>query len=367
MSLDRRQFLRSAAAGALFATTRETAGALTPFQATSAAESNPAAPLLRRDFAMVTKIADGVYATIANPEKPECMSNGGILVGREQLLIVEGHFQRAGAALEVEAARMISKAPIRGVVDTHFHLDHTFGNIGYAEQHIPIMAHEKTAVLMKEQYVDWKDRDKAPLFAPIEKRLAHSADDADKKHKQEELELWKWMYDAVERTTLALPTESLPTSQLPMQIDLGGLTAVLEYHPGHTPTDLIIRVPDRDVVFTGDLLFNRAYPVCLDANMISWRKVLDLFATYDRRTRFVPGHQAVCGLETVRDQSALFDDLHAHAEKMIRDGANADEADRRYLVPKRFHDFHLEWGFSIGPAMRDYYAKLASVQRSSAQ
>src|SRR5215831_15938445 len=35
--------------------------------------------------------------------------------------------------------------------------------------------------------------------------------------------------------------------------------------------DLIVWVPERDVVFTGDLLFNGAYPVSLDADMIAWR------------------------------------------------------------------------------------------------
>jgi len=61
----------------------------------------------------------------------------------------------------------------------------------------------------------------------------------------------------------------------------------------------------------------------------------------------------------VREQADLFDDLHAHAEKMIRDGATTDEAEQRYIVPKRFQNYHLEWGFSIGPAMRDYYATLS--------
>ena len=46
--------------------------------------------------------------------------------GRNAVLIVEGHMQPAGAA-----------------VVTHFHLGHTFGNLGYAEQRIPILAHEK--------------------------------------------------------------------------------------------------------------------------------------------------------------------------------------------------------------------------------
>ena len=60
----------------------------------------------------------------------------------------------------------------------------------------------------------------------------------------------------------------------------------------------------------------------------------------------------------VLDQIALFDDLRGHAERMLRAGATADEAERRYAVPKRFETYAIDWGFGVGPAIRNYYAKL---------
>jgi glyoxylase-like metal-dependent hydrolase (beta-lactamase superfamily II) len=343
MKLDRRQFLLAGLAAPALA-----------------AQKRAAAPLLDRGFAQVTQIAPGVYVTIADGSKgPQCISNGGVIAGRDAVLIVEGHMQPAGAALEIEVARMVSKAAVRGAVDTHFHLDHTFGNLGYAAQGIPILAHEKVTPLMKEQYAPLKGVDKAPLLRPMEQKVAQAADAADKKHKEGDLAAMKWMYDAIDSTTLAFPTESLGPAQLPMRIDLGGLTAIIEFHPGHTLTDLVILVPERDVVFAGDLLFNRAYPVAIDADMIAWRKVLDRFAGYSRRTQFIPGHGPVCGQETVREQAALFDDLRSHAEKMRRTGATAEQAERRYAVPKRFGDYGIHsWGLSVGAAMRSYFTKL---------
>jgi len=118
------------------------------------------------------------------------------------------------------------------------------------------------------------------------------------------------------------------------------------------------------VVFTGDLLFHRSYPVAIDADMIAWRKVLNQFAAYSRHTQFVPGHGPVCRQETVRDQSALLDDLREHAGRMLRTGASAEEAERRYAVPKRFQDYEIDWGFSIGPALRSYFAGLTSPASS---
>ena len=127
---------------------------------------------------------------------------------------------------------------------------------------------------------------------------------------------------------------------------------MVEFCPGHTITDLLIHVPERDVVFAGDLLFYRAYPVSVDADMRAWRNALDRLARYGSGVQFVPGHGPVCGQDNVREQIALFDNLRAHAEKMKREGASPEEAERRYIVPKQFQSFRLTaWGWTIGPAM----------------
>ena len=325
------------------------------------AQGPVAAPLFDRGFARVTQIADGVYATIADPSKGfQCGSNGGVIAGRDAVLIVEGHTQPAGAALEIEVARAVGKGPVKAAVDTHYHFDHSFGNLAYADQGIPIMAHEQVTSLMKERYAALQGVDKAPLLARAEQKVVQASTADDKAHKQGDLELLKMMYGAIDATTLAFPTELLRGADIPKRIDLGGLTAVIEFHPGHTTTDLLIRVPERDVVFAGDLLFYRAYPVSVDADMIAWRKVLDRFSGYGRRTQFVPGHGPVCGLETVREQAALMDDLRAHAERMIRSGVTVEEAERRYVVPKPFQTFRNHaWGWTVGGAMQSYFLKLA--------
>ena len=336
MILNRRQFCTALAGSAIFA------------------QSTPS-PLIDRGFATVEKLADGVYVTIAHPDKgPQCLSNGAILVGRERVLLVEGHFQPAGAALEIEAAGILSKAPILAAVNTHFHLDHTFGNQGYAERHIPIMAHARAPGLMKEQYGDLKGVDKAALTKPLRNKISEATDPVEKKRLQSDLGADQWMYQAIDATTLAYPTELLTAE--PRRIDLGDLTVVIEAHPGHTPTDLIIRIPDRDIVFTGDLLFYRSYPVAIDANMRACRKILDMFNSYGSKMRFVPGHGPVCGIDIVREQIDLADDLRAHAEKMKRAGIALDQAKRSYVVPARFHGFDdFSWNWTIGAAIENFY------------
>ena len=315
-------------------------------------------PVLDKGFARVEKIAEGVYATVADASKGlQALSNGGLVVGSKGVLIVEAHLHPDAAALEVEAARAVSKAPIRGAVNTHYHFDHTFGNVYYAGQKIPILGHERVTPMMRENYAALKGVDKAPLLAPYADRVAQAADSAEKQRAQGDFGAMQLVYGSIDAATLSYPTESVGAAG--RKIDLGGLTALLEYHPGHSPTDLIVRVPERDIVFTGDLLFNRSYPVAFDANMTDWRKVLDRFAAYGKKTRFVPGHGAACGLEGVEGEMAVMDDLRAHAEKMMKAGAPPEEASRRYQIPERFKEFGMfSWGFTVGPAILKYYREL---------
>ncbi len=342
MTIDRRQFLIQGGA----------------FAASAASGQAQQAPVVDKGFARVDKIADGVYATIADGSKGmQALSNGGLIVGSKGVLIFEGHMQPEGAALEVEAARAVSKAPIRGAVDSHYHFDHTFGNVYYQSQKIPIIGHERVTTMMKENYAAIKGADKAPLLAPYEKKVAAATDPTQKQRAEGDLNAMKLVYGSIDAATLAYPSD--PVGASGRKIDLGGLTAVIEYHPGHTPTDIIVRVPERDVVFAGDLLFNRWYPVSIDANMGAWRKVLQTFAGYGKRTQFVPGHGAVCGIDVAQDEIAVMDDLRAHAEKMMNAGASAEEATRRYTVPERFKNFPIFcWAFTVEASMAKYYAEL---------
>jgi cyclase len=342
MQISRRQFLTAALTAPAVAVGQESSTAL-----------------LDRGFARVTRVADGVYVTISGPGGPQCLSNGAVIAGRDATLIVEGHFQPAGAELEIEVVRMVSKAPVVAAVNTHYHLDHTFGNIAYERQKIPIMAHESAPALMKERYAALQQIDKGPLLAPLEQKLAAATDPIEKRHLSSDLGALKWMYGAIDKVTLAYPTQLLGASDFPRKIDLGGITVLIEHLVGHTPTDLVVRIPERDIAFTGDLLFEKSYPVAFDCDMISWRKALDRLAGYGRRTKFVPGHGPICGVEVVREFADLIDDLHNHSQKMMETGARVEEAVRRYTVPSQFEKFEMfSWDWAIGGAMRSYYAQL---------
>jgi glyoxylase-like metal-dependent hydrolase (beta-lactamase superfamily II) len=323
-------------------------------------------PVFSRGFARSSQLAPGVFATISDTSKGlQCYSNGGVIAGRDATLIVEGHYEAAGAELELEIARTVAKAPLLGVVNTHYHLDHTFGNIGYARHGVRIIAHDRVGPLMKERYTPLSADGRTAALAPWQQRLAAAETPTDRAHREGDLRIVTWILDSIEHVALTQPTEALAPADLPKRIDLGGLTAVIEFHSGHSPTDLIIGIPERNVVFTGDLFFNRAYPVIADADILAWRKILDVFLTYDRRTQFVPGHGQVGTVARVHEQTNVLDHLREHAERMIKLGVSVEEAERRYAVPHAFEGYDmLCWNGTVGGAMRTYYAALAQTTGS---
>jgi len=356
MDLDRRQFLRAAMVLPVLGTRQA-----------AAVRHQGTRVVLDRQFARVTRLADGVYATIANPAKgQQCYSNGGIVVGRDAVLIIEGHLQPAGAEFEIAAARQLTTRPVIAAVNTHFHLDHTFGNAAYARNHIPIMAHAQVPAMMKEKYAHLRGVDKAELLRPLEKQIASARRKVEQDRLETELGLTKWVHEVIDASDIVYPTDLLTPADCPKRIDLGGLIAIVDIHAGHTPTDLIIRIPQRGIAFVGDLLRHRGYPVAIDADMLAWRRVLTRLGRESGTTRLVPGHGAICGLETVRDQADLMDDLRRHAVKMIEAGTSVEEATRRYVVPARFRDYDmLCWGWTVGGALRSYYRGLQSRGTSS--
>jgi glyoxylase-like metal-dependent hydrolase (beta-lactamase superfamily II) len=316
-------------------------------------------PIVDKGFASVRKIGDGLYATISDTTKGiQTMCNGGFLVGKEAALLIEGFVSPAGAAFQHETLRTVSRGPIMGALDTHYHFDHSLGNSFYGANGISIWAHGTTAARIAQSYGALQGADKAAIVGPLEAKAKGAKTDAARKHAEEYAGTIGFIYGLVNATPLALPNRPLDPAKLPVTLDLGGLAAVVETHPGHSGTDLIVRIPAQNVVYTGDLLFNNMYPVAFDdqATVSGWRSTLKTFMSWDKDTIFVPGHGQVCGREGVQLLADLFDDIAAQAEKMYKAGVPADDAADQYVVPGKFKNVAIfAWGFTIGPAVTKLY------------
>lgn len=323
-----------------------------------------ATPLIDKGFSAVRKVGDGVYAAIADLSKGlEAMSNGGFIAGKDAALLIEGCRTPAGAAVNLEALRMVSKVPVRAAVDTHYHFDHSLGNAFYGAQNIAVWAHPKAASLMVQSYANAQGADPAPALAPLEKAAREATDPVQKQRAEGNLNAMKMVLQTIAESVVALPNHPLDVAK-PTSIDLGGISATLEHLAGHSPTDIIIRVPNQNITFTGDLLFNGLLPVSFDGNLPAWRKTMNVFTGYGKDALFVPGHGQVCGQDGVAQQIAIFDNLAEHAEKMYKAGVSADEAQRRYVIPDKFkHLTVFAWSFTIPPAINQFYEEFKKSKR----
>jgi glyoxylase-like metal-dependent hydrolase (beta-lactamase superfamily II) len=318
-------------------------------------------PIVDKGFASVRKIGNGLYATISDPSKGlQTISNGGFLVGKDAAFLIEGFGSPAGASFQMDTLRMVSQVPVKAALDTHYHFDHSMGNAFYGANSVPLWAHATAAKRIVDNYGPLQGAEKESVLGPLEKRVKDAKSETERQHAQGDLNAVTGLFQIANASILALPNHPIDPAKSPMTMDLGGLSAVIEFHPGHSGTDLIVRVPEQNVVYTGDLLFSGWYPVCFDdkATVSGWRATLAKFASFGKDTLFVPGHGQICGQEGIATIREVFDDIAGQAEKMFKAGVPVEEAQHRYVVPDKFKNFPIyAWGFTIGPAISKLYAE----------
>jgi glyoxylase-like metal-dependent hydrolase (beta-lactamase superfamily II) len=318
-------------------------------------------PLADKGFASVRKVGDGLYATISDTSKGfQTISNGGFLAGKDAAFLIEGLGSPAGASFQMDTLRMVSQVPVKAALDTHYHFDHSMGNSFYGANGVALWAHAAVAKRIVDSYGPLQGADRESVLGSLEKRVKDAKSETERQRAQGDLNAVTGIFRNVNASILALPNHALDPAKLPMTLDLGGLSAVLESYPGHSGTDVIVRVPQQNVVYAGDLLFSGWYPVAVDekATVSGWRETLKKFASLDKDTIFVPGHGQICGQEGVATIREVFDDIAGQAEKMFKAGVPVEEAQQRYIVPDKFKNFPIyAWSFTIGPTITKLYAE----------
>ena len=187
------------------------------------------------------------------------IANSGIIVGDEGVLVVDtGGSARVGEALAL-AVGAVTDRPIRYVVNTHVHPDHSFGNAAFTALGAdPIfVGHAKLPRAMA---------DRGPHY------LAR---------------LGELMGKDVLAGTRAVPPTLLVEGEL--VIDLGNRPVRLRAWPtAHTDQDLTVLDEATGTLFTGDLVFMRRLPV-IDGSLLGWLAQLDVLEGMTV-ARIVPGH-----------------------------------------------------------------------------
>jgi glyoxylase-like metal-dependent hydrolase (beta-lactamase superfamily II) len=209
----------------------------------------------------------------------------------------------AASAAVLAEIRKLTNAPVRYVVNSHWHWDHWYGTETYkkAFPDVHVVAHEKTREMMLGTAIEFNrpgiERQLPTYIASLEKRAA-----ADPKL-QPLLEEDRFFLDQKSHATLIAPDVTY-SSELNLYVG-GREIQVRHYDRAVTPGDTFIYLPKEKVLLTGDLLVN---PVAfaLSCYPSGWLKTLEQMNTLEASV-IVPGHGTPLHDKTL---------LHAHMEAM---------------------------------------------------
>ncbi|MGH9203666.1 MAG: MBL fold metallo-hydrolase, partial [Vicinamibacterales bacterium] len=109
------------------------AGGATTFETQSAASDRPPGTVYQGPAFTFNKIHDGIYHAVGTGNLV-VMSNAAIIEGDRDVLVVDSHVTPGGAWALREELKAITPKPIRFVVNSHYHFDHSHGNQIYGPE-----------------------------------------------------------------------------------------------------------------------------------------------------------------------------------------------------------------------------------------
>jgi cyclase len=211
----------------------------------------------------VEEVSDGIHAYI-QPDGTWWINNTGFLVGTRGVISVDACSTERRTRAYLAAIGEVTPQPVRTVVNTHHHGDHTFGNYLFAGA--TIVGHEAT----REGVLQWGMPFDAPVWTPVE---------------WGEIELAPPFLTYRDGVTVWV-------DDLRCEVTHVGTAA-------HTTNDSIVWIPERSVLFSGDLLFKGGTPFLLQGSIAGAITVLEEVVKPLGAATIVPGHGPVSGPELI--------------------------------------------------------------------
>jgi glyoxylase-like metal-dependent hydrolase (beta-lactamase superfamily II) len=240
--------------------------------------------------------------------------NIAVLTGRDGKLLVEAGFAVSRPAI-TNALAAINNDPIKHLINTHWHTDHTDGNAWLHAAGAEITAHENTR-----------------------KRLSVAT----------RVEGWDWTFPAA-------PAGALPVRVFAAEDEVrrNDTRITMKYYgPAHTDSDVWVNFTDADVVHVGDTWWNGVYPFIdystggsIDGQI---RAAEANLAAFSSKTIFIPGHGPVGGRSEVAEFRDMLVAVRERVAALKKQGRSLNEI----IAAKPTAVYDAKWGqFLVTPAM----------------
>jgi cyclase len=241
-----------------------------------------------------------------------------VLNGPDGKFVVDTFVAPAWPKLK-DALDSLGNAPVKYVIDTHWHFDHTDNNAAFHAAGATVLAHENTKKRMSEPH------DLPVLYRGPDGALAGLHFDPS-------------------------PAEALPrqTFAARYKLQANGETLALQHlAPAHTDTDIYVHFQKANVIQMGDTFFNGMYPY-IDPG--TGGKITGMIGASDKilslagdDTKIVPGHGPLAKKEDLTKSRDMLITTRDRVQKLKSAGKSAQEA----VAEKPFADLDPVWGKGI--------------------
>ena len=254
------------------------------------------------------EVADRVFAYI-QPDGSWWLNNTGFVIGAEDVVAIDATSTERRTRALLDAIRDVTPRPVRTLVNTHHHGDHTNGNCLFTDA--TVVGHRRCRDGVLAQVIGGLDA----VFGPVD-----------------------WGALTI-RAPEVVFDDVLTVYAGDVRIDLCYIGT-----PAHTTNDIVAWLPEQKVLFTGDLVFNGGTPFMLMGSVAGVLEALPRLREFGAET-LVPGHGPVCDPLSIDDveryaryvidlaaaaRSAGLSPLQAVAETDL--GEFADWHDRERIV-----------------------------------
>ena len=232
-----------------------------------------------------TLVAPGIYMLVGEG------GNIGVSAGADGVFMIDDQFAPLTEKITAAIAA-VSDRPIRFLVNTHWHYDHTGGNENLGNQGVLIVAHDN-------------------VYA----RMSRDTEIA-----------------AFQSVVPAAPKAALPVITFNDNVTFrlnGEEIRAVHYRHSHTDGDSVIHFVNANVIHTGDIWFNGYYPFIdvssggsIDGLISSIGTLIDLV---DDDTRIIPGHGPLGDRQGIRDYLVMLEAVRDRMNKLISEGKSLDQ------------------------------------------